>query len=180
MKVTTIVPKCRGNFLNLHHYHLDDGRIYEVCSRRARPDPKRCDAVDIIAFNATKDAVCVISEYRPPVEGNIVAFPAGLREAEEEISETAQRELFEECGLHIAALLNYLEPSFQSPGMSDETCATVFCVAEGELTNENATKDEVIHPMWFTKEQAREYLKSGQPISARCQMFLAMWSGYFN
>ncbi len=180
MKVKTIAPKWKGKFLNLHHYYLDDGRIYEVCSRSARPDPKRCDAVDIVAFNATRDAVCVISEYRPPVEDYILAFPAGLRESGEGIYETAQRELFEECGLHITALLNHLEPSFQSPGMSDETCATVVCVVEGELTNKNETKDEDIRPMWFTKEQAKEYLQSGKPISVRCQMFLAMWSGYLS
>lgn len=178
MKILSKNIKWAGNFLNLHHYYLDTGRFYEVCSRKEHPNPKECDAVDIIAFNADKSKVCVISEYRIPVEGYCLAFPAGLREPGEEIYETACRELFEECGLHIISLIKTLEPSYQSPGMTDENVATVICVADGELSNKNNTEDEQIYPLWLSKDEAKVYLELGKPISARCQMFLAMWSGY--
>lgn len=178
MEILSKNIKWAGNFLNLHHYYLDTGRFYEVCSRKKRPNPKECDAVDIIAFNADKSKVCVISEYRIPVEGYCLAFPAGLREPGEEIYETACRELFEECGLHIISLIKTLEPSYQSPGMTDENVATVICVADGELSNKNNTEDEQIYPLWLSKDEAKVYLELGKPISARCQMFLAMWSGY--
>ena len=180
MKVVSKDIRGGGKFLNWFWYYLNDGRIYEVYSRKKNPNPKECDAVDIAAFNGDRSKVCVIMEYRPAVEDTIMAFPAGLCEAGEGIYETAQRELWEECGLHMVSILKELQASYQSPGMSDESCATVFCVATGDITNAHNTDDEEIHPMWISKEEAREYLKSGQPISACCQMFLAMWSGYFD
>lgn len=178
IKVLAKETKWAGNFLNLHHYHLNDGRIYEVCSRKSNPDPKECDAVDIVAFNEDKTKVCVIVEYRIPVEGYCIAFPAGLREAGEGIFETAQRELWEECGLHISTIYKILEPSFQSAGMSDESVATVVCSAAGDITNEHQEKCENIRPVWVTKAEAKKIVESGQNISARCQIFLALWSGF--
>ena len=180
MRVFSITPVTKGKFLNLYLFGLDDGRTYEVCSRKNPPNADDCDAVDIIAFNEDRSEVCIVMEYRPPVDRYICAFPAGLREADEEILETARRELWEECGLSIIDQLQTLEPSYQSPGMTDENVATVICSATGDLTNKYNTSDEHIHPMWFTKEMARKYLESGQPISARCQIFLAMWSGYIS
>ena len=182
MKVLYKTTKWAGKFLNLHHYHLDDGRIYEVCSRKVHPNPEECDAVDIIAFNKGHKSICIIQEYRPAVEGFVFAFPAGLREQGEDVIETARRELWEECGLKIATIDKVLPPSFQSPGMSDESCATVICTVENEteLTAANASGNEMIHPYWYTKERVREMLNSPYqiPMSVRCQIFLAAWSGH--
>lgn len=178
MKVLSKENKWKGRFLNIFHYQLDDGRTYEVCSRKELPNPKECDAVDIIAFNPDKSKICVIVEYRVPVEGYCFSFPAGLREAGEGIFETAQRELWEECGLHISTIYKILPPSFQSAGMTDENISTVICSAFGDLTNENKEACEDIRPIWIGKEEAKKILESGQNISARCQLFLSVWSGY--
>ena len=178
MKVIVKESKWAGKFLNFFHYHLDNGKVYEVCSRKRFPNPSRCDAVDIIAFNEDYTQVCIVKENRIPIEGAIYSFPAGLREADEEILETATRELFEETGLKLIRVVKILPPSFQSPGMSDENVATVICIATGELTNSNATGDEEIEPMWVSMKEAPMLLEGNFSLSARCQMFLSMWSGY--
>ena len=177
----TLVTECKwaGKFLNFFHYHLDNGKIYEVCSRKKIPDPNNCDAVDIIAFNKSKEKVCVVSEYRVPVGKRIIAFPAGLRESDEHILDTAKRELFEETGLTITHVIKQLPPAFQSPGMSDENVATIICVAEGEPTNSNATSDEDICPMWIDRLEAYDMIKQNKPMSVRVQIFLSMWLRLF-
>lgn len=168
-----------GKFLNYFWYRLSDGRIYEVCSRNRNPEPleKECDAVSIIAFNEDKTAVCLVREYRVPLEGYCYSFPAGLREPDESIYNTAIRELFEETGLNILTYENILFPSYQSPGITDENVSTIIVTASGEPTSANQTKDEDITPMWVTKEEAFRLLCPGTRFSARCQMFLAMWCG---
>ena len=104
------------------------------------------------------------------------AFPAGLREPDETAYDVAARELFEETGLKVETYDKTLEQSFQSPGMSDESVETIVVTASGTPTSKHQTKDEDIQPMWVTKDEARRILLGGR-ISARCQMFLAMWCG---
>ena len=169
-----------GKFLNFFHYKLDDGRNYEVVSRSKTPNPYNCDAVDIIAFSPSFQKICVIKEYRVPLEGYIIAFPAGLREQDEALLDTAKRELNEECNLHLDTILDALAPSAQSAGMTDETVATVICVASGDPSSCNQTADEDITPMWITREEAQKLLSSGVMFSGRCQMFLMMWSNFVN
>lgn len=179
MKVVVKEKKWAGNHLNFFHYYLDDNRIYEVCSRSKNPDVKEKmfgDAISIIAFNEDKSAVCLVHEYRPAIEGYCWAFPAGLREPGESTYGTAERELFEETGLKVVEFGKILDQSFQSPGITDESVETIVVTASGEPTNKNETEHEDIKPMWVTKDEARRILLGGW-ISARCQMFLAMWCG---
>lgn len=179
MKVVGINPIHLDKHLNLFHFQMDDGRVYEVCSRKRVPDPLKCDAADVIAFNSDKSKVLVVKEYRPPVQDYIYAFPAGLCDSDERYMATAHRELYEECGLVIFSVNKILKPAFQSPGMSDESVATIICtVEELEPTNKNCNADEDIQAMWLTKGQAVNLLKAGKPMSARCQIVLAIWSGY--
>ena len=179
MKIVSKDIRWAGKFLNYFWYHLSDGRIYEVCSRNRNPDPyeRKSDAVSIVAFNEDRTAVCLVREYRVPLEGYCYSFPAGLREPNESIYDTAHRELFEETGLKILTYGKDLPASYQSPGITDESVSTIFVTASGEPTNANQTKDEDITPMWVTKEDARRILCVGTNISARCQMFLTMWVG---
>lgn len=173
MKIIDKSIKWAGKYLNFLHYHLDDGRIYEVCSRKQHPNPKKSDAVSIIAFNKIQNKVCLIKEYRVPAEGYIWSFPAGLRDLDEDPEATAARELFEETGLTYEKTLMITSPSFQSPGMTDENVVTVFCIASGEPQPKGENTEDIIEAKWVDKEEVANIIT--QPISARCQMFLMMW-----
>lgn len=174
MKILSKTIKWAGKYLNFFHYHLDDGRTYEVCSRKQHPNPKECDAVSIIAFNEDQTKVCLIKEYRVPVENYIWSFPAGLCDSGEEPEATAARELLEETGLTFKKTLAILSPSYQSPGMTDENVTTIFCIATGEPQAKGENSEEIAEARWVDRYEAYNFLS--QPISARCQMFLTMWN----
>lgn len=178
VELLDIEPVHEGKFLKFYHFNLNDGRAYEVVSRRELTMQNinnfSADAVDIIAFSPDRQKILVIKEWRVPVNDYIYAFPAGLREPGEGIFETARRELFEEAGLHIETLHDILPPAYQSAGMTNEVVASVFCSASGELTNANSMGDEDITPMWLSKADALELLPQGK-FSARCQLVLSLW-----
>ena len=174
MKIISKTTRWAGKYLNFFHYYLGNGRVYEVCSRKQSPNPKECDAVNIVAFNKDQSKVCLIKEYRVPAEGYIWSFPAGLRDLGEDPEATAARELFEETGLTYERTLTTMSPSFQSPGITDENVATIFCIASGEPQPKGENTEDIIEAKWVDREEAFDFI--AQPISARCQMFLMMWS----
>ena len=180
MKIISVDPVYEGKFLKFYHYKLDDGRKYEVISRHQvnmeNINNNLSDAVDIIAFDPTFQKVLVIKEWRPPANDYIYAFPAGLRDAGETIVETATRELFEETGATIKTIFKILPPAYQSAGMTNETVASVICIAEGDLINTNASIHEDITPLWISKKEVKQLFDSNKKFSGRCQMVLWMWA----
>jgi ADP-ribose pyrophosphatase YjhB (NUDIX family) len=52
-----------------------------------------------------RDAVLMVKRARPPAEG-LWSFPAGRRESGEDAETNARRELFEETGLSVGALVH--------------------------------------------------------------------------
>ena len=130
-------------------YDLPDGRElnYEVVSRKgleqygaeirgeAAAEPST-DAVCIVGHTAD-DAFLLIREFRFPMNRMCVAFPAGLKEADEDVIECAARELREETGYDLvrnedgspANARTCLQPGYSSLGMGDESIAMVFALS---------------------------------------------------
>ena len=168
-----------GQFLKFYNFILSNGQNYEVVSRRDLTmynlNNLLADAVEIIAFSPDFQKLLIIKEWRIPVNDYIFSFPAGLRETDEQIFDTAARELYEETGLSIRTILDVLPPSYQSAGMTNEAVATVICSATGQITNKNASEHENIFPIWVSKADALDLLSSGK-FSGRCQMVLSFWA----
>lgn len=61
----------------------------------------------------------MLRQYRPPVKGYLVEFPAGTLDNKEAHRRCAERELFEETGF-TAGQLEYLGELVPSPGFCDE------------------------------------------------------------
>lgn len=175
-------------------YELPDGRVmsYEVVSRKglkryedevrdtaaAEPSP---DAVCIVGHTAD-DSFLLIREFRYPMNRMCVAFPAGLRESDEDIIECAARELCEETGYDLVRdedgrptnARACLQPGYSSLGMGDESIAMVF--AEVERVGEpRAESTEFIESFELRREDIPRFLAQNRdPLSIRCQLVLEM------
>lgn len=82
-------------------------------------------AVAIIAILKPSNKIILIRQYRPPAEGYVIEFPAGLIDEGETPECTAVRELREETG-YKGTLDTMLPPSFSSPGLSGEQVYLAF------------------------------------------------------
>ena len=92
----------------------------------------------------------LIRQYRYTIGGYIYEFPAGLVEPGEDFHEGAVREMFEETGLKLEPIKvaeAFEKPYFTTIGMTDESCATVYGYASGEVSKaaqEDSEEIEVV------------------------------------
>lgn len=96
---------------------------------------ERVNCKGIVAIVPVTDdgEVLLIRQFRPPVNGYVIEFPAGLSEREDYLEETARRELLEETG-YSARNMIYLTEGPLSSGASGEIL-TVF-LARGLALNQ--------------------------------------------
>lgn len=116
--------QARGRFIAYQEiiYRGPDGkeRKWETVERA-----RKADAVMVIPWLRPSGRLLLIRQLRPPAQGAVLEFPAGLVEAGEDPRRAAERELSEETGYQGVAL-NVLPVSYNTPGISGETVLTVF------------------------------------------------------
>ena len=79
----------------------------------------------IIPWLSAPAELVLIRQFRPPAEGYVIEFPAGLIDEGESEQEAAVRELYEETGFH-GSVNKIIPPTFNTPGLSGETVYHVF------------------------------------------------------
>ena len=121
------------------------------------------DGVIIYSVYGEKhDKVVLIRQYRYTLGDYIYEFPAGLVEPNEEFHEGAVREMYEETGLKFTPLK--VDPAFEKPyfttvGMTDESCATVYGYAEGEISKDAQEDTEEIEVVLADREEVKRILR---------------------
>jgi len=82
---------------------------------------ERVNVKGIVAIVPVTDdnEVLLIKQFRPPVNGYVIEFPAGLNEGEGPLEEAARRELLEETGYSAREMI-YLTEGPLSSGASEE------------------------------------------------------------
>jgi ADP-ribose pyrophosphatase len=107
-----------GKWLQLStiKYRASDGveHLWECADRVASNG-----AVVIIPLLKSSNEVILVRQYRPPVDGFVIEFPAGLIDDGETATTTATRELLEETGYH-GSVISVSNNTYNSPGMSGE------------------------------------------------------------
>ena len=149
-------------FLNL--YHLNATSIhntpvsYFVASRaksinelKIKTGKNTPDGVIIYSlYGEKKDKVVLVRQYRYAIGGYIYEFPAGLVEPNEE------------SGLKFTPLKvdSAFEKSyFTTVGMTDESCATVYGYAEGEISKDAQEDTEEIEVVLADREEVKRILR---------------------
>lgn len=125
-------------------------------------------------YGENKDKVVLIRQYRYTLDDYIYEFPAGLVEPGEDFHEGAARELYEETGLTLSPLKvdeAYEKPYFTTIGMTDESCATVYGYASGEISVEAQEDSEEIEVVLADREEVRRILKE-ENVAIMCAYML--------
>ncbi len=169
------IRKCTQNpYLN--YYELDvvhkggEAGRYFMASRAKREEEMtlhtgqvKADGVAIYALYGEKqDRVVLVRQYRYPLGDYVYEFPAGLVEKGEDFHGAAVRELKEETGLTLHPLQVdpiYEKPYFTSVGMTDESCATVYGYADGEISKTLQETGEDIEIVLADRQEVRRILR---------------------
>lgn len=138
-------------------------RAEEIENLKLRTKKNTPDGVIIYSlYGEKRDKVVLVRQYRYAIDDYIYEFPAGLVEKGEDFHEAAKRELCEETGLTlhpIEAPEMYEKPYFTTVGMTDESCATVYGYADGEISKAAQEDSEEIEIVLADKEEVRRILK---------------------
>ncbi len=173
-QITNITQKTENLFLNF--YELDTvnkvGRAgkYFVTSRAKTVDELKLVTGENIPngvviyslYGEKKDKVVLIRQYRYPLGGYVYEFPAGLVDPGEDYQTAAIRELKEETGLTLETVPVddiYQKPYFTTVGMTDESCATVYGYAAGEISKRFMEDSEEIEVVLADREEVKRILK---------------------
>ncbi len=185
MKFIGIKKMDSGKYINRYNltYETEDGetKVYEMVSRD--PDIRDfetlhgvdpADAVVLIMHDEKKEKILLNKEFRMAPGLWVYNFPAGLIDPGETPEVAAGRELWEETGLHLDEVEDYIPGSYSAVGFSNEKNVVIVGKASGEFEKSTSSVEE-ISAAWYTKAEIRELLKN-EVFSARSQMYCYLWS----
>jgi ADP-ribose pyrophosphatase len=95
----------------------------------------------------------VIKEYRVPVEGYEVGFPAGLIDEGETPADAVRRELGEETGLKLETIEHISPPVISSAGLSDEAVYIAYVTVSGRPNRDNLEASEDIDTFLLSQDE---------------------------
>ena len=171
---------------------LYDARWLQLCTREF-PNPsgiwkrwefaRRRDTVGAVCIIAVipgeRPRLVLVQQYRPPVDCEVLEFPAGLITQDEEIAEAALRELEEETG-YTGSITGVGPGVYSSPGLTDEWVAPVFVTVTGEASR-RLDPDEAIEVLTLPIDGLLEELEArrrlGIGVDAKLWHFAAARGG---
>tara|TARA_Y100000034_G_scaffold6762_2_gene7475 strand:- start:4221 stop:4892 length:672 start_codon:yes stop_codon:yes gene_type:complete len=146
------------------------------------PDDKKPNAVIIAATyapefphaGAGRNCLVLTSEYRVPIMGREIGFPAGVAEANESTETAASREFKEETGLDLE--ISYVSPPglYSSAGHTNESIQIVFGRATGTPSNKGNEGSEDIEIIIADYRYISELTEMSVPIGSKAWPILFM------
>jgi ADP-ribose pyrophosphatase len=173
-QINKISKQTENRFLNMYEIEgtnkVGHPTRYFVASRAERIEDLKIstgqnkpDGVVIYSLYGEKhDKVVLIRQYRYPIDGFVYEFPAGLVDEGETYGQAAVREMHEETGLDFSPLTvegMFEEPRFTTVGLTDESCATVYGYASGNMSRKYQEELEEIEVVLADRDEVRRILK---------------------
>lgn len=190
LKIKNVNTLVETDFVSLYDVEYKNKKGQEkhwmVSSRKSKEELEKIylenkedkvDAVVICALHKTQNKLVLINQYRVPINKYIYELPAGLVDNNEDIENSVRRELKEETGLDLISInkINSKDKLYLSPGMTDESVAFVYCLCDGEITDEYQEDDEDIKPLLISKEDVKNILESKDSIDIKAYLMLQMF-----
>lgn len=185
-RVLSVEKKTDNRFLNMYDIQYENkvgGQgIYHIASRASSIDTlkmntrvNRPDGVIIYAlYGPRRDKVVMVRQYRFSIDDYVYEFPAGLVDTGETYSEAGARELKEETGLDftpVKANEMFSKPLFTTIGMTDESCATVYGYASGNISKAGLEDNEDLEVVLADRKEVRRILQE-EHVSINCGYLL--------
>ena len=185
-RVLSVEKKTDNRFLNMYDIQYEnkvgDQGIYHIASRASSVESlkmstriNRPDGVIIYAlYGPRRDKVVMVRQYRFSIDDYVYEFPAGLVDAGETYSEAGARELKEETGLDftpVKANEMFSKPLFTTIGMTDESCATVYGYASGNISKAGLEDNEDLEVVLADRKEVRRILQE-EHVSINCGYLL--------
>jgi ADP-ribose pyrophosphatase len=164
-------------------YRQPSGNIgtWQFASRNAEPkldgSPLVADAVFIVPLLTTPEGnrLVMTREFRVPLGDYEHSFPAGLRDAGEDIETTTRRELAEETGLTLTRI-QLLSPAVASTaGMSDESAVIAFVECSGTPHTRYNESSEDIELLVVDFDQMRALRQSAVKFSSKAWLITLLF-----
>lgn len=184
---TLVETKFVGLYDVKYNNKNNDERHWMVASRKGEKElseiylenkEDKIDAVVICALHKDENKLVLIKQFRVPINNFIYELPAGLVDNNEDIKTAAARELKEETGLNLIEInkVNSKDKVYLSPGMTDESVAFIYCLCDGQISQEFLEDDEEIEALLISKDQAKEILKGDDIIDIKSYLMLQMFA----
>ena len=185
-RVLSVEKKTDNRFLNMYDIQYENkvgGQgIYHIASRASSIDTlkmntrvNRPDGVIIYAlYGPRRDKVVMVRQYRFSIDDYVYEFPAGLVDAGETYAEAGARELKVETGLDFTSVKAnemFSKPLFTTIGMTDESCATVYGYASGNISKAGLEDNEDLEVVLADRKEVRRILQE-EHVSINCGYLL--------
>lgn len=173
-QIEHITKQTENRYVNLYHVE-GKNRVgkplnYYVASRaesidrmKLKTKVNRPDGVIIFSlYGENHDKVVLVRQYRVTIDDYIYEFPAGLVEEGEHYRDAAVREMHEETGLTFCPLEAeecFEKPYFTTIGMTDESCASVYGYAEGDVSRRYMEESEEIEVVLADRREVERILR---------------------
>ncbi len=184
-RIGKITKQTDNPFLNLYSmevtYRSGGKGTYFLASRHRNPEDLKAvchngqpDGVVIFAVNRNEtDRIALVRQYRYPLGDYIYELPAGLVEPDEDPTQAAVREFYEETGMTLIPREagSYSRPFYTTVGLTDECCATVFGTCTGKPTNLHQEASEDIQVILADRKECRRILRE-ENVALKCAYLL--------
>lgn len=171
-----------NHFLNMYDFRYENRvgghGVYHVASRAKNTEElkmntrqNRPDGVIIYSLYGEKhDQMVLVRQYRFSIDDYIYELPAGLVDEGETYDRAGARELKEETGLDFQPLKvdeMFHKPFFTTVGMTDESCATVYGYATGQISKTGLEDNEELTVVLADREEVARILRE-ENVSMNC------------
>ena len=151
-----------GTWLRLEQIDYVD-RTGEARRWEAAARQQNAGAVLMIPTLRPSGRIVLIEQYRPPVDGPVLEFPAGLIDPGEAPEKTAVRELLEETGYR-GEVVWLGPPACSSPGMSSESVMLALVDIdetrpENQAPRQDVDEGEEIEVLVVAPADMRDFLR---------------------
>ncbi|HEY2148567.1 MAG TPA: NUDIX hydrolase [Pirellulales bacterium] len=164
-------------------FQTSDGRrgTWAFASRREQPvlgpGPLAADAVVIVPLwkSPGETRLVVVREFRIPLGDYEYGFPAGLRDGDEPVAETAARELREETGLELTRVLRTSPAIASSAGLTDEAVRMLIVECRGTPSADHCEGVEDIEVHLMDQQAVLQLASSDEKISGKAWPIMLMF-----